>query len=150
VLLEGALYEGLGPEDRYYLTQLLIDLFDEYVDAEPQSEELPLDRLLEQERALPKGSPGAAGLAHLLRGRELGGDARLWNEGPFEDALPYLGFVTRAECGAFAEALEQAVARQSGGGARPPKGRPSGLLKQLVASARECAETEFDLVSFVG
>lgn len=150
VMLEGELYPGLGPEDRYYLTQLLIDLFDEYVDAEPLSDELPLDRLLEQATALPKNSPAAAPLAHLLRGRELGGDALLWSGGEFEDAQPYLGYVTRAECAALADGLEGALARQAGGGARPPKGRPSGLLKQLAASARECAETEFDLVAFVG
>lgn len=150
VMLEGELYPGLGPEDRYYLTQLLIDLFDEYVDAEPLSDELPLDRLLELPGALPKGSTAATPLARLLRGRELGGDALLWEAGPFEEAQPYLGYVTRAECAALAEGLEQAMRRQAAGGARPPKGRPSGLMKQLAAAARECAETEFDLVAFVG
>jgi hypothetical protein len=148
-LLEGTLYAGLETEDRYFLTQILIDIFDEYVDAEALSEELPLDRLLEQERGLPKGGPAPAGLAHLIRGRELNGDGLLWTSGPFEDAQPYLGYVTRLECGAFAAALEQAV-KNPAGGARPPSGRPSGLLKQLAAAARECAETEFDLVSFVG
>lgn len=150
VVLEGQLYEGLGPEDRYYLTQLLIDLFDEYIDAEPLSDELPLDRLLELEKELPKGSPAAGPLAHLLRGRELGGTELLWKEGRFEDAQPYLGYVTRTEVAGLAAALEQAVQRQSGGGARPPRGRPSGLLKQLASAAAGCAETEFDLVSFVG
>lgn len=151
VILEGQLYEGLEAEDRYYLTQLLIDLFDEYVDQEPLSEEMPLDRLLELEKELPKNSPAAGPLAHLLRGRELGGDAILWKPGEkFEEAQPYLGYVTRAEAGAFAAALEEFQKKQAGGGARPPRGRPSGLWKQLSSSAAECAETEFDLVSFVG
>lgn len=149
VLLEGKLYEDLEAEDRYFLTQILIDIFDEYVDAEALSEELPLDRLLEQERALPKGSPAAAGFAHLVRGRELDGDGLLWTSGGFEDAQPYLGYITRSECAAFASALDQAM-KNPAGGARPPKARPSGLMKQLAAAARECAETEFDLVSFVG
>jgi hypothetical protein len=148
--MEGALYEELPPEDRYYLTQLLIDLFDEYVDAEPLSEELPLDRLLELAREAPKGSAVLFPLEHLLRGRQLNGAENLWTGGPFEEAQPYLGYVTRAEAHTFAEALDELVRRQTGGGARPPRGKPSGLLKQLASAARECAETEFDLVSFVG
>src|SRR4051794_16127910 len=47
VVMEGKLYAGLEPEARYYLTQLLIDLFDEYVDSEAVSDELPLKALEE-------------------------------------------------------------------------------------------------------
>ena len=150
VTMEGKLYEDLVSEDRYYLTQLLIDLFDEYIDAEPLSEELPLAGLLELVKEAPKGSAVLYGLEHLVRGRQLGGAENLWTGGPFEESQPYLGFVTRAEAARFADALDELARRQAGGGARPPRGRPSGLLKKLAASARECAETEFDLVSFVG
>jgi len=145
VVGEGALYAGLEEADRYYLTQVLIDLFDEYVDAEPVSEELPLDRLLREAAALPPGTPGARGLAHLLRGRELDGDGLLWAAGPWERARPYLGFVRRDEAAAAAESIAAHLKRASG-----PRGRPSGLWKPVLAALRECAETEFDLISFVG
>src|SRR5262245_33098450 len=39
---EGKLYDGLSAEEQYYLTQLLIDLFDEFVDSEAVSEEWSL------------------------------------------------------------------------------------------------------------
>jgi len=40
--MEGILYQGLTPEERYYLTQLLIDIFDEFVDSEAVSDDMPL------------------------------------------------------------------------------------------------------------
>jgi hypothetical protein len=68
-------------------------------------------------------------------------------------AQPYLGYVTRQEAGTLADALNQALDARSRGGARPQKGIPGkagGPLKQISAAARECADTEFDLMSFVG
>lgn len=153
VMLEGELYDGLEPDDRYYLTQLLIDLFDEFIDAENLSDEMPLDRLLDLAAEAPKAGDLATHLDCLFRGRELGGDALIWTDGKFEQSQPYLGYVRRDECAKFAAALKQHMDRQAGGGARPPKAgkaRPSGLLKQLLSAAEECAETDFDLVSFVG
>ena len=153
VMLDGELYEGLEADDRYYLTQLLIDLFDEFVDTENLSDEMPLDRLLDLSPELPKGSELRPYLDHLFRGRELGGDGLIWATGSFEQSQPYLGYIRRDECARFAAALTQYMDKQAGGGARPPKagkGRPSGLLKQLLSAAEECAQTEFDLVSFVG
>ena len=44
VVMGGQLYEGLAPEERYYLTQLLVDLFDEFVDSEAVSDSRPCGR----------------------------------------------------------------------------------------------------------
>ncbi|MBM3459337.1 MAG: hypothetical protein FJX77_12505, partial [Armatimonadetes bacterium] len=46
LILEGKHYPGLQPDEQYYLTQLLIDLLDEYVDQDALTEEIPLARLL--------------------------------------------------------------------------------------------------------
>jgi len=142
VVFEGQLYDGLSPEERYYLTQLLIDLFDEYVDQDPLSEDIPLDGLMQTLGSLPSEGEAARCVRWLARGRELDGDEIIWKDGPVEDVLSYFGYVTREEAPALAEALDAA--------ARRPGRRPSGLLKQLKGAAEECARAELDLLSFVG
>ena len=142
MVFEGRLYEGLDRDERYYLTQLLIDIFDEYVDQDSLSEDLPLDRLLKATDELPRESDAAGMARWLVRGRELGGEGVLWGSGPVDDVLSFFGYVTRSEAGRFAEALRSALGRG--------RSRPSGLLKQMLNAAEECARAELDLVSFVG
>jgi len=142
LVFEGRLYDGLGDDERYYLTQLLIDIFDEFVDQEAVSAEIPLGRLLEALEALPAGGEGARLARFLARGREFGGDGLLWREGPVEDVLPYVGCVSREEAGQLAAALDQAL--------RGARGRPPGLLRALHGAAAECVRAGLDLVSFVG
>jgi hypothetical protein len=141
IVIEGALYPDLPESDRYYLTQVVIDLFDEYVDAEPVSDELSVARLLREAESLPPGEAATA-LRRLLRGRELNGDGLIWTAGPPERARPYLGYVRRDEAGGAATGLEAALKRA--------KGRPSGVWRPVLAGLRECAETGYDLVSLVG
>jgi hypothetical protein len=141
LVFEGKLYEGLPAEERYYLTQLLIDLFDEFVDQDPLSEDMPLDRLAAEVEKLPRS--GDLQMARwLVRGRELKGADPIWKEGSAGDVLSYIGYVTREEAPRLAAALA--------GAGRRPGGRPSGLIKQLQSAAEECARAELDLVSFVG
>lgn len=142
LIFDGKVYEGLVEDERYLMTQILIDLFDEFVDQDPLSEELPLDRLQAVVEGLPKGSEGRKLASHLIRGREIRGDRALWEAGTPEDVGPFLGYVTRAEAAQLAAALSQAE--------KSTRGRPSGLLKQLRAAAEECARAELDLISFVG
>jgi hypothetical protein len=142
VVVQGQLYEGLAPDERYYLTQVLIDLFDEYVDQGALSEDMPLDRLLLGVDTLPRGSEAARMAGWLLRGRELNGDNILWSSGPVDDVLSYAGYLTRQEAPRFVAALDAAF--------KTARSRPSGLLKQLRSTADECARAELDLVSFVG
>ncbi|MFN3653142.1 MAG: hypothetical protein ACK47B_26475 [Armatimonadota bacterium] len=149
LVMEGKLYEGLEEEERYYLTQLLIDLFDEWVDADPLTEDLPLDRLLKSVESLPRDSAAGRMAAWLVRGRELNGDATLWQSGPVEESLSYWGYVKRDEV----EELAKGLAAPRRGGARPPGrdgGKPDPFLQQLQSAAEECARAELDLVSFVG
>jgi hypothetical protein len=141
VVLEGRLYQELPSEERYYLTQVLIDLFDEYVDQEALSEDLPFKRLLEAVESLPRGEASRMA-AWLVRGRELGGDELIWSSGSVEEVLSYFGYLSREEAPRFVAALDDAMQRL--------RSRPSGLLKQLRAAADECARAELDLVSFVG
>lgn len=142
VVFEGQLYDGLAPDERYYLTQLLIDLFDEYVDQDPLSEDIPVDELLRTLDSLPRDGEAARGVRWLARGRELDGEEVIWKDGPVEDVLSYFGYVTRDEAPLLAEALG-AVPRRPGRG-------PGGLTKQLKSAADECARAELDLLSFVG
>src|SRR5207249_1992840 len=76
---EGKLYDGLPPLERYYLTQLLIDLFDEYVDSEAVTDEIPHERLAGALDALRRREPAVEPLARFFsQGRALGGDETLW------------------------------------------------------------------------
>lgn len=142
IVFEGQLYDGLAPEERYYLTQLLIDLFDEYVDQDPLSEDIPLDDLMQTLASLPREGNAERSARWLVRGRELEGDETIWKDGPVEEVLSYFGYVTRDEAPLLAAAL--------GAAARRPGRRPGGLLKQLQSAAEECARAELDLLSFVG
>jgi hypothetical protein len=142
IIFEGRLYDGLTEDERYYMTQLLIDLFDEYVDQEALSEDMPFDKVLRAVDELPKGSEAAQMSRWLVRGRELGSDAALWEQGPVEELLALFGYVTREEAPRLAEAMSDAM-RKAGG-------RPSGLLKQIQSAAEECGKAELDLVGFVG
>lgn len=140
LVFEGQLYEGLEPDRRYYLTQLLIDLFDSFVDHDAVSEEIPHRALLELATSLPPGE--ARRLAgYLARGRELGGDEVLWHGGPVEDHLALLGYVTRDEVPLLAAALSAPTRRGS---------RPTRLARSLRAACEECARSGLDLVSFIG
>jgi hypothetical protein len=142
LVMDGKLYDGLPPEERYYLTQLLVDLFDEYVDQEALSEDLPHDALVQLHDSLPRGEEAARMLRWLVRGREMEGDGVLWEQGPVEEQLSFFGYLRRDEAAAFVTALDQAAARL--------KKRPSGLFKQVRNAAEECARAELDLLSFVG
>ncbi len=142
VVMEGRLYEGLKDEERYYLTQLLLDLFDEYGDPDALSEDIPLDRLAQAVELLPRESEAARLAGYLVRGRELGGDGCIWERGPVEDVLSYFGYVTREEAPRLAAGLEEALK-----GNRTPAAR---ALREVQSAAEECARAELDLVSFVG
>jgi hypothetical protein len=142
LVFEGKLYEGLPEEERYYLTQLLIDLFDEFVDQEPLTEDMPLEPLREAVEKL-RASADVQRLARwIVRGRELNGTEVLWKAGPASEVLSYLGYLTAEEAGRLAEGLDAVLRR--------PGPRPSGLLKQLKNAAEECAGAEMDLLAFVG
>jgi hypothetical protein len=143
LVFEGKLYDGLADEEKYYLTQLLIDLFDEFGDHEALTEDVPLEPLLKATEAMSRASSEGARLArYLVRGRELNGDAVLWKDGPVADVLSFMGYVTRHEAAALVTALDAFMAR--------PEGKAHRLAKPLRAAAAECAEAELDLVSFVG
>lgn len=142
LIFEGKLYDRLAAEEHYYLTQLLIDLFDEYVDQEALSDDIPLDRLMSEVEALPHDGEAYRLCSFLVRGRQLGGDRLIWGGGPVEDVLSYLGYLSSEECGRLAKALEE--------GPRRPAGRPSALVKQIRTAAEECARAELDLLSFIG
>ncbi len=144
VIHEGKLYDGLGPDERYYLTQLLMDLFDEYVDQEHLSEDLPLSELLPLlDEAPPAARPA---LTWLLRGRQLGGDGLIWEDGKVEDVLAYTGYLTTAEAASLVQALDGG---KPASGARPAR-KPSRALRGMRDMAALCAESGSDLVSFIG
>jgi hypothetical protein len=142
LIFEGQLYTGVAAEERYYLTQLLIDLFDEFVDQEALSEDLPFDKLHAALEALPRKSDAHRLSAYLTRGREVGGEAQLWTEGPVEDMLSLLGYLKPEECARLAESLGEEMQKM--------RERPSGLLKQVRSAAEECATAGMSLISFVG
>jgi hypothetical protein len=147
---EGQLYEGLGAEETYYLTQLLIDLFDEFVESEAVSEEMPLEAL---DQALQQLGPGEAiesARRWLVQGRLLGLDRTVWDRrAGIEDLLPYFGYLRREEIAPVTAAAADA-SRETGRSPRgAARGRGGGVLKQLSAAAREASETERDLLSFV-
>lgn len=139
---EGKLYAGLEEAERYLLTQVLVDLFDEFVDQDALTEDIPLDRFLQVVDELPRGSEAAKLGRMLLRGRELNGEGELWSGGPEKFVSPYFGYVTREEAPRLIAALDEAAKRQ--------RTRPSGIIKQLRAAAEECVRAEMDLLSYVG
>jgi hypothetical protein len=170
IVTEGRLYEGLSAEERYYLTQLLVDLFDELVESEAVSDELPLSAV---ESALAPlrnaGSPAAAsgyaqttgrpppGAGWLTHGRLFGTDEPAWDgRGDIDDVLPYFGTVTREELPALIAALEplgepkagpmEGRKRRGGGGKRAGAER---VIPQLLSACRAALETERDLFAFV-
>jgi hypothetical protein len=113
IVMDGRLYDGLSSEERYYLTQLLVDLFDELLESEAVSDELPLSAV---ESALAPlrnaGGPAAAsayahpGAGWLTHGRLFGTDEPAWDgRGDIDDVLPYFGTVTRDELPALIAAL---------------------------------------------
>lgn len=142
IIFDGQTYEGLEPEERYYTTQLLIDLFDEFVDQEALSEDVPFSKLLQTVEALPGKGDARRLASYLVRGRELPGDAYLWTEGSVEDQLSLLGYLSVEEC----ERLHQALTASF----ETSRERPSGLLKLLCGAAHECAHAGMSLVSFIG
>ncbi|MCC2668584.1 MAG: hypothetical protein K0Q72_1055 [Armatimonadetes bacterium] len=142
VIFEGKLYDGLDDSERYLMTQILVDLFDEFVDQDAISEDIPLDRFVQVVDELPRGSEAARMSKWLVRGREFDGEKVLWEGGPDRFASPFFGFVTREECPKLMAALDEAGKRQ--------RTRPSGILKQLRAAADECARAELDLLAYVG
>jgi len=140
MVMEGILYQGLDSEERYYLTQLLIDLFDEFVDSEALSDDWPLTAI---EQALAPGRRDAAAsklVDFLLLGRTLDGEETLWKRGDdIENLVPYLGYVTRAEL----PALEAALGTGPGGRRLP------GARRAVAAACRACIESEQDLLALV-
>lgn len=144
LVMKAELYEGLEEQERYYLTQLLIDLFDEFVDSDAVSEEWPLASLEQALAPLGRSGSDTRRLAgYLTRGRVLNGDACLREGGDdLEAVLPYMGYVTRDELPSLAEALENPP--------REAQGRSAAAWKALANACRECVESERDLLSFVG
>lgn len=148
MVFDGALYAGLEPLDRYYLTQLLVDLFDEFAAPDALTEDLGHEALMRALESVPAGTPARRGLSWLARGRELGGTGPLWTTGPIEDCLALMGYVRRTEADEFARSLGEAIERIR---SRPPRGgaRSSGVLAAVRNAAAECARAELDLVSLV-
>jgi hypothetical protein len=167
IVTDGRLYDGLSAEERYYLTQLLVDLFDELVESEAVSDELPLSAV---ESALAPlrnaGGPAASAHAHpgagwLTHGRLFGTDEPAWDgQGDIDDVLPYFGTVTREELPALIAALEplgDAAAKRRGRSSpeRSPRGAggkkagPERVIPQLLTACRAALETERDLFAFV-
>jgi hypothetical protein len=146
---EGKLYEGLEPEERYYLTQLLIDLFDEYVDSEAVVDEIPHERMIAGLDALRAREPSVEPLCRFFsQGRVLGGDDVLWpRDEDIDDLLPFFGYVRQAELTAMLPALERALQAGSRGAG---KDRTLQAVKPLLTAARLALETERDLLSFTG
>jgi hypothetical protein len=142
VVMEGNLYEGLPPEERYYLTQLLIDLFDEFVDSEAVTDEIPHERLVAAMDALRGREPALEPLRFLAQGRALGGHDILWpRDEDLDDVLPFFGYLRHAELAALAPALERALGRA---------GREAQAARSLPAALRLALETERDLLAFTG
>src|SRR5439155_6792894 len=93
VVMQGQLYEGLPPEERYYLTQLLIDLFDEFVDSDAVTDEVPHERLVAALDTLRAREPSLEPLARFFsQGRTLGSEEILWpRDEDIDDLLPFFG-----------------------------------------------------------
>jgi len=142
VVMRGQLYGGLGEAEKYLVTQILVDVFDEFIDQDAISEDMPLDRFLPVVEGLPKGSEAARFGKWLARGRELDGDGLLWAGSREEFVSPYFGFVKRDEAPRFLAGLDAAIKQE--------RSRPSGILKQLRAAVDECARAELDLLAYVG
>jgi hypothetical protein len=171
MVFDGRLYDSLPDEERYYLTQLLIDLFDELVESEPVSEEFPLPALMTALEPL-RESGGPAGLAArwLTHGRLFGSDEVVWDgRVRIDDVLPYFAALSREEVTPLVAALESLLAaspgdtattpvrraekRRSAPGSRPSAraaGPPQALLRDLHAACRAVLDTERDLLAFVG
>ncbi len=143
IVNEGKLYEGLPAEERYYMTQLLIDLFDEYVDSEAVTEELDHPRLVASLDALRQREPALELMARAFsQGRTLGGDQILWpRDEDIDDLLPFFGYVRQSELSLVLPALERGLQRV---------GRTGQAAKPLSAALRRALETERDVVSFTG
>jgi hypothetical protein len=145
---QGQLYEGLGEEETYFLTQLLIDLFDEFVESEAVADEMPLD--LFQQALAPLRSAGkevAQACDWLIRGRLLGTDRTVAGERVEDEALPYFGYVRREELGPV---IAAAATPRASGRRAAPRGRGSSPRERFAAACREALETERDLLSLVG
>src|SRR5947208_2118792 len=74
MVMEGILYQGLDSEERYYLTQLLIDLFDEFVDSEALSDDWPLTAIEEALAPARRDAAASKLVDFLLLGRPFNGD----------------------------------------------------------------------------
>jgi hypothetical protein len=140
IIFQGKLYEGLDEGGRYLVTQILVDLFDEFADPDAISEDIPLDRFLQTIEGLPREVAPLG--RYLARGRRLDGDGVLWEGGTDQFVSPYFGWVTRDEAAGFRDALKMAEQSQ--------RTRPSGIQKQLRAAADECARAGLDLLAYVG
>jgi hypothetical protein len=140
---EGRLYEGLNPSERYYLTQLLIDLFDEYVDSEAVADEVPHRNLVAALDVLKAREPALEPLCRSFsQGRTLGGDEVLWRrDEDLDDVLPFFGYLRRAELPELLPALERGLQRA---------GNAAKAARSLPAAVRLALETERDLLSFTG
>jgi hypothetical protein len=149
VVNEGSLYDGLPPEERYYLTQLLIDLFDEFVDSEAVVDEIPHDRLVAGLDALRAREPALEPLSrYLAQGRTLGGDDTLWPRGEdIDDLLPFFGYLRQIELAALLPALERALQPSAMGGSKDRSLHP---VRPLLSAVRLALDTERDLLSFTG
>jgi hypothetical protein len=146
---EGKLYEGLEPQERYYLTQLLIDLFDEFVDSEAVTDEVPHMTLVSALDALKGREPTLEPLCrYISQGRTLGGADVLWRrDEDIDDVLPFFGYLRRDEMQALLPLLERALQP----GARGSRGGPADqALRSLPSAIRLALDTERDLLSFTG
>jgi hypothetical protein len=146
---EEKLYEGLEPQGRYYLTQLLIDLFDEFVDSEAVTDEVPHQTLVTALDALRAREPALEPLCRFFsQGRTLGGDEVLWRrDEDIDNVLPFFGYLRRAEMQKLLPALERALqSRTRGAGG----GRADLALRSLPSAIRGALDTERDLLSFTG
>lgn len=144
VVNEGKLYEDLEPPERYYLTQLLIDLFDEFVDSEAVTDEVPHAALVIALDALRDREPALTPLRFFAQGRALGSDAVLWDRREdLDDLLPFFGYLRHTELPELLPHLERAL--QS-----PPRGGVPPAVRSLPSAIRLAIDTERDLLSFTG
>ncbi len=143
IVNEGKLYEGLPAEERYYLTQLLIDLFDEYVDSESVTDEVEHHRLVASLDDLRQREPSLELMARAIsQGRTLGGDQILWpRDEDIDDLLPFFGYIRHSELSLALPALERGLQRV---------GRTGQAAKPLSTALRLALETERDVLSFTG
>ncbi len=155
VVNEGKLYDGLPSDERYYLTQLLIDLFDEFVDSEAVTDEIPHERLVATLDGVHGREPDLELLVRAFsQGRTLGGDAPHWNrDEDLDEVLPFFGYLRHAELPALVPALERALRSSSGPAPRgrgPRSARSSHDVRPLLDAIRLAIESERDLLSFTG